>query len=239
MIQQIYRHLALQFKLPMEDADQAGTTIMLDEERDPDASQIIWTFDKHVIIRTHPQFEEQFKALIEAGQALSIGQIVENLDVTVREEQQDMLYSITEADFILHTTDFTVRQLTEDDATAFDSFMAQCTERDKAFAQVKLDDEKIFAVLDGERIIAVASSLVWHGFVDIGVLTDPAYRGQGAGKAVVASIVQHYLQNKADKRPLSYRHETGNIGSGKIAEAVGWQRFATMDFVRFKETEIA
>ena len=239
MIQQIYRHLALQFNLPMENALQAGTTIMLDEERDPASTQIIWTFDKHVIIRTHPQFVERFKALIEDGQALSITQIVENLDVTVREEQQDMLYSITAADFILHETEYTVRQLTQNDATAFASFITQCTERDKAYAQVKLDDETIFAVLDAERVIAVASSLVWHGFVDIGVLTDPAYRGKGIGKAVVSAIVRHYLQDETDERPLSYRHETSNVGSRKIAKAVGWQRFATMDFVRFKETKIA
>ncbi len=237
MIQQIYRHLALQFNLPMENAQQAGTTIMLDEERDPAGTQIIWTFDKHVIIRTHPQFEERFKALIEDGQALSITQIVENLDVTVQE--QDMFYSITEGDFIAHDCNYTIRQITQDDADAFAEFHEKCSERDRQYGEVGLNDETVFGVLDGKRIIAVASSFEWQGFVDIGVLTDPDYRGQGAGKAVVASIIQHYLQNTVDERPLSYRHETSNVGSGKIAKAVGWQRFATMDFVRFKETEIA
>ena len=235
MMQQIYRHLAIHSKLPMKNAYQSGTTIMTDEECDPAGSQIIWTFDKHVIIRTHPQFEAQFKALIEEGQALSLAKIVENSDVTV--EEQDNLYSITEADFIAHDSDYIIRQLTQDDAEAFARFQGKCSERDRQYGEVGLNDEAIFSVLDGERIIAAASSFEWYGFVDIGVLTDPAYRGQGVGKAVVAAITTHYLQNKMDTRPLSYRHETSNIGSGKIAKAVGWQHFATLDFIRFKEIE--
>lgn len=235
MIQQIYKHLATHFNLPMENVNQAGTSIFADKERDPFGTQLIWTFDKHVIIRTHPKFEAQFRALIEEGQALSLPKIAENLDMTV--EEQYNWYFITEADFISHDSDYIIRQLTKEDAEAFADFQAQCSEQERQVGEVGLEDEMIFGILDGNRIIAVASSFEWYGFVDIGVLTDPAYRGQGVGKAVIATIVNHYLQNKEDERILLYRHETSNIGSAKIAKAVGWQGFATLDSIRFKETE--
>lgn len=234
MIQQIYRHLAAQFKLPMQDVNQAGTSIAADAERNPSASQIVWTFDKHVIIRCNPQFVAQFEALIQAGQALSIADIADNLDVTVLE--QDNYYSITKEDFIAHESDYTVRQLTAGDAAAFDAFQANCSQQDREYAEIGLHDEAIFGALDGERIIATASTFEWYGFVDFGVLTDPDYRGQGLGKAVVAAIVKHYLEHE-EQRLLLYKHESSNIGSGKIAKAVGWQQFATVDFLRFKETE--
>lgn len=235
MIQQLYQHLATHLNLPMENVNQAGTSIFSDDERDPSGSQEVWTFDKHVIVRTHPKFATQFRALIEEGQALSLTKIAKNLDMT--DEEQDSWYFITEADFISHDSDYSIRQLTKDDAEAFSDFQAQCSAQDRQYGEVGLDDEAIFGVFDGERIIAAASSFEWHGFVDVGVLTDPAYRGQGVGKAVIATIVNYYLQNKDDERILFYRHETSNIGSGKIAKAVGWQRFATLDFIRFKETE--
>lgn len=237
MNQQLYQQLAEHFKLPIANAHQPGTTIMKDEGREISASQIIWTLDEHVIVRCNPQFAGQFEALFTAEEALSIAKIVDKLDVTVLE--QDNLYSITQSNFIPHDCAYPIRQLTQDDAVAFAKFHANCSEQDKEYGEVGLNDEAIFGVLDEERIIAAASSFEWYGFVDIGVLTDPAYRGQGAGKAVVATITQHYLQNESDTRLLAYRHETGNIGSGKIAKAIGWQPFATLDFIRFKETEIA
>lgn len=230
MIQKIHNHLATYFKLPMENVNQAGTSIFADEERDPSGTQVVWTLDKHVIVRTHPKFEAEFRALIEEGQALSLTTIAENLDMTV--EEQYNWYFVTEADFILHDYAFTTRKLTKEDAEAFADFQAQCSEQERQVGEVGLEDEMIFGILDGNRIIAVASSFEWYGFVDIGVLTDPAYRGQGVGKAVVAAITSHYLQNKEDERILLYRHETSNIGSEKIAKAVGWQRFATLDSIR-------
>jgi len=237
MKQRIYQHLAEHFKLPMENAHQPGTTIMQDEGRETSASQIIWTLDEHVIVRCNPQFARQFEAIIEAGEALSLAKITDTLNVESGDEGN--LYSITAADFIPHDCAYPIRQLTQDDAEAFANFHANCSEQDKEYGEVGLNDEVIFGALDGGRIIAAASTFEWYGFVDFGVLTDPDYRGQGAGKAVVAAITKHYLQNETDTRMLIYRHDTSNIGSGKIATAIGWQRFAVLDFVRFKETASA
>ena len=80
----------------------------------------------------------------------------------------------------------------------------------------------------------IASSFEWRGFVDIGVLTDPHYRGQGVGKAISSAIIEHYLKND-ESRPLLWRHETSNLGSGKIAMSLDCQRFATLDYIHFKE----
>ena len=235
MIQQIYRHLAVHFKLPMEKAEQVGTTIIPDEDRTTSGTQIVWTFDKHVMIRCHQSYVHQFENLVKDGHALSIAEIADSLSVTVME--QGNFYSITSEDFVAHESPYLVRELTKADQEAFDRFQAQCSEQDRQYGEVSLEDEAIYAVFDSKRIIASASTYEWYGFVDVGVLTDPAYRGQGLGKAVVAAIVKHYLENTMEQRLLLYRHETSNIGSQKIADAVGWQRFATLDSLRFKEIE--
>lgn len=228
----LYKHLAEHFALPLAYLEHVGTHILEDSSRETDASQVIWTLVESVIIRTHPSYVAQFETLIQENQPLSVSEIAQNLTVKVLE--QDNFYTVTSEDFKPVGCDYVIRTLNENDKSAFDAFQAQCSERDKEYGEVSLGDEVIIGAFDGEGIIAVASSYEWHGFVDFGVLTDPHYRGQGVGKAVSSSVTQYYL-DKDEQRPLLWRHETSNLGSGKIAKSLGWQHFATLDYIRFQE----
>jgi RimJ/RimL family protein N-acetyltransferase len=70
---------------------------------------------------------------------------------------------------------------------------------------------------------------VWRGFIDIGILTDPAYRGQGLGKAAVSICAAHYLPGD---KIVGYRHDIRNLGSRGIALSLGFSPYAQVDTVR-------
>src|SRR5690606_23046395 len=81
---------------------------------------------------------------------------------------------------------------------------------------------------DGARMVAGASTYRWLGLVDVGVLTDPAYRGQGLGKAVVSAVAQHVA---AQGHVVCYRHAVYNTGSQGIAEGLRFSLDATTEGV--------
>jgi len=129
---------------------------------------------------------------------------------------------------------YTTRQLIKADEAAFAKFTEQSPKREREEADVGLDDGIAYGVLDGERIVAAASTYELHGFTDIGVLTDPEYRQQGLGKAAVSALSEHFL----DKQDLLlYRHETDNLGSMGVVRGLGYWHFADVDFVKFKREE--
>ena len=44
-------------------------------------------------------------------------------------------------------------------------------------------------------------------------------------------------KNNREERSCSYRYENSNIAPVKIAKAISLQGFATVDFIKFEETE--
>jgi ribosomal protein S18 acetylase RimI-like enzyme len=82
-----------------------------------------------------------------------------------------------------------------------------------------------------DRLVAVAGYTVWGGTIaHIAIATDPHYRGQGHGRAAVAALAA-----QAQQRGLipQYRCLEGNLGSMRIASALGFRLFARSIAVRF------
>lgn len=203
----LYTHLGQQFNLAPDILAQPGTSII------PHAPPEIWRLPVHTVVRVAESQMHQFKD----GQYASSG-------------VPDLFYTV-DHDSLLHVPSaHPIRQVTPDDAAAFAAFQAHCSGEDKQQGQITLRDEMIFGAFDGERMVAAASSFEWMGFIDFGILTDPAYRGRGLGRALIATLSRHHL--KHDTRLPLYRHEATNPASGKVARAVGFQLFVTIERFR-------
>jgi RimJ/RimL family protein N-acetyltransferase len=126
---------------------------------------------------------------------------------------------------------YTVRALTQADAAAFAAFQARCSEHDLNESDISVDQETPYGVLDGSRIVAGASTFMWDGLVDVGVLTDPDYRGQGLGKAVVSAVCAHIVANADEPHIMCYRHAPNNLASQGIARSLGFSFYADFECV--------
>jgi RimJ/RimL family protein N-acetyltransferase len=144
-----------------------------------------------------------------------------------------LVYMLDRATFrrVVPDRRYTVRALTPADAAAFAAFQARCSEHDLNESDISVDHEAAYGVLDEDRIVAGASTYMWDGLVDVGVLTDPAYRGQGLGKAAVSAASAHYVDNPAEPRIVCYRHAASNLASQGIARSLGFSFYADFECV--------
>lgn len=126
---------------------------------------------------------------------------------------------------------YTVRALTPADRAAFEAFHARCSPDDRAESDISLDQIAPYGVFDGDRIVAGASTYLWAGLVDVGVLTDPDARGQGLGKAVVSAVCEHFRRLGDEAAIVCYRHDVINLESQGIAVSLGFAEYATFEFV--------
>jgi len=140
------------------------------------------------------------------------------------------VYMLDEATFRPFTPDarYTVRALTGADRAAFGEFLARCAPVDRDEADISLEQQIPLGVFDGALLVAAASTYPWLGLVDVGVLTDPDYRQQGLGKAVVSAVAR---QVQAQGGVLCYRHALRNTGSQGIAEGLRLSLYATVEAV--------
>lgn len=209
-------HFTLPENLP------AGTTLRLDEESN---AITFWPVGAHVVVEIAPAYYAQVEAILK------------NFPPHHRLTCQDLpwqgydaakLYLVEPDSFspALPPAPYTVRQLTPDDQTAFDLFLAQCSESECAEGDVSIDHLSAFGVLEGTRIVAAASTFEWCGFLDLGVLTDPQYRGKGLGKAAVDACARHHLSGEFI---MIYRHSTKNLGSQGIAQGLHFAYYGLIE----------
>jgi RimJ/RimL family protein N-acetyltransferase len=126
---------------------------------------------------------------------------------------------------------YTVRALTQADAAAFDAFQARCSADDLNESDISVEHEVAYGVMDGDRIVAGASTFMWDGLVDVGVLTDPDYRGQGLGKAVVSAVCANVVDHPGESRIMCYRHGAKNLASQGVASGLGFSLYADFECV--------
>jgi GNAT superfamily N-acetyltransferase len=126
---------------------------------------------------------------------------------------------------------YLLRQLSAAYQPAFEAFLAQCTQADRDEGDIGIDHMIAFGVFDGARIAAASSVFIWRGFIDMGILTDPAYRGRGFGKALVSACISHYLQGDC---MIGYRHDSNNIASEKLALSLGFRLYGMADIVKLQ-----
>jgi GNAT superfamily N-acetyltransferase len=89
-----------------------------------------------------------------------------------------------------------------------------------------IDPERppVFGCFAGDALVAAGTLERWGDqLLQVGIVTDPAHRGRGYGKAVVSAMTAHGL---ALGGVVQYRTLQANLPSVGIARALGFQRFA-------------
>jgi predicted GNAT family acetyltransferase len=85
-------------------------------------------------------------------------------------------------------------------------------------------------VFMGEQLVAIAGYEAWGGGIaHISVVTHPDFRSQGFGRSAVAHLGERTI--RAGLLP-QYRTLESNQASIRLAESLGFQRYATSMAVR-------
>jgi RimJ/RimL family protein N-acetyltransferase len=126
---------------------------------------------------------------------------------------------------------FTLRRLTGEDQPALNALRARCTEHEIDDAYVEIEHELAWGCFRGPQLVAVGSAYPRNGFMDYGVLTDPALRGQGLARHVVCALADDTLEGGLIPQ---YRCNRVNKASRRVAEAAGFTFYYTTESVKLK-----
>jgi len=126
-----------------------------------------------------------------------------------------------------------VRFLDADDDVALHRLAQACSETEWEHSGIHFDRPPVYGCLRGDEILAAAGYELWgERLAHIGVVTHPAHRGRGCGKAVVSAIAANALREGLVPQ---YRTLESNTASVAIARSVGFQEYAVTIAVRFRE----
>jgi GNAT superfamily N-acetyltransferase len=136
--------------------------------------------------------------------------------------------------YVGYTTDIRgddalARSLSEEDAASVESLRLACGEEEWDHGGSSLDVPCSGVFCDGQ-LAALAGYETWGGTIaHLCIVTHPGFRGRGFGKSAVAHLARRAL---ADGLLAQYRTLDANAPSIRIAEALGFQRYATSMAVR-------
>ncbi|HEX8731024.1 MAG TPA: hypothetical protein VF725_03090 [Ktedonobacterales bacterium] len=113
------------------------------------------------------------------------------------------------------------------------AFIAACPPEEWADSAIAPDHDVICGLRRAGGLVALASApRDALGMRSVGVVTLPAWRGQGCGRAVVSALTARWL---ADGTPvLRYQALRANLGSVAIARALGYADAATALAIRLR-----
>lgn len=135
------------------------------------------------------------------------------------------------------------RLLTSEDRPALERFAAACPQEDWTHSAIAFDHQPVFGLERDGALVALASApidekgeaSVWRPLVrSVGVVTLPAWRGMGAGRAVVSALTAYCLAGGAT---LRYQTLRSNGASVAIARALGYVDVATALAVRVRASD--
>lgn len=209
--------------------EQPGTTLIEHADLSESRWQTLFIVGRRIVLRAAPGLKADLQAMLADlpdDHRLTVD------DIKAYDWQSRQVKTDSEIFYVLDPAEMTrvpapdgitVRLLNAQDQAAFTSFESACSAEDWDEGDIALDHLMAVGAFDGGRIVAAASIYDWCGFLDVGVITDPAYRGRKLGQVVVSHIAPHFFE---DGRVLFYRHEVSNPASGGIAKAVGYSFLA-------------
>ncbi|MCU0522222.1 MAG: GNAT family N-acetyltransferase [Anaerolineae bacterium] len=243
----VYGNWAEWFHCPTEEFRLPGTVVIPDAEFAGSGAIHIWTIGRRAFARLDPA--------VEAEVVGALGERVGNTAVTedhlraalapgrIDRAEDSVLRYLYPPDHLpaYPPKHFIIRAVTADDADALSEMKATCTPDEVEMGEVSVEDEIGFGCFaspfaaDGPRMAAIATGFRLTGFMDIGVLTSPAYRRRGLGKAVVSALCTwcHELPIIAQ-----YRCLLANPGSYAISQALGFNRTFTQQSIYLRMSDV-
>lgn len=125
-----------------------------------------------------------------------------------------------------------VRMLEAGDEAALQRLADACDPVEWAHSGIRWGEHPVFGNwADGELIAAGTLVALAPELRHVGILTHPAHRGRGCGRAVVRAMTAHALQEGC---LVQYRTLMANTASMAIARSLGFREYATTVAVRFR-----
>jgi GNAT superfamily N-acetyltransferase len=122
------------------------------------------------------------------------------------------------------------RPLTDRDLPALRRLADACGPTAWEHSGIRPGSSAVFGCHAGGTLAAAGMLEPWGDrLLHVGIVTHPAHRGRGYGKAVVSAMTAHGL---AAGKVVQYRTLEANLASVGIARALGFQRFARTLAVR-------
>jgi len=129
-----------------------------------------------------------------------------------------------------------VRSLDGKDSPFSDALRAECSEEEWDHGGSDVGEVAASGAFVGGKLVALAGYEIWeHGIAHISIVTHPEYRGRGYGRGAVAHLMGRTLA--AGLIP-QYRTLDANTASIRIAESLGFERYATSVAVRLGERPV-
>lgn len=122
------------------------------------------------------------------------------------------------------------RRLTAADTASFEEFAGAAPEDDLDEAFVEIDHWLVFGTFIGDTLACVASMYPWSEtrLADLGVITLPAFRGRGLGRATVRAMSAEALRRGYEPQ---YRCQLDNAASVALARAAGFTHFGDWEVI--------
>jgi GNAT superfamily N-acetyltransferase len=204
-----------------------GIVVVVDPDAADDRSvSLVHVTDGPRILTVSPSRAVQLS--IEAGSRIAsddLAPLMASAGITLNDPDHLYYFTVDEQARLLdEPTPTATRVLTFDDAHEFSRFTDAAPEADVEEAYVELDHWLVVGTFVDDRLVSAASMYPWGaaGLADIGVLTLPAFRGRGLGRATVRAAAAAAIT--AGREP-QYRCQTSNDPSVRLADAAGLTLF--------------
>ena len=127
-----------------------------------------------------------------------------------------------------------LRALAEGDQPALHALCERCSPQEVDDAYVDLGHEVVYGCFEAKQLVAAGSGYRRNGFLDIGVITDPAHRGRRLAPAIAAAISRDGIQKGLIAQ---YRCDVQNASSIRVAERAGFTRLFTYEVQEIRPGE--
>jgi hypothetical protein len=221
----IYTKWTANFGCPFATAFQRGTTLFLSKILREKNEIALWYIGIHTFVETDPTLMNELQRELDhlPGRTSLNGDLLQEAWGISRIKARSMvcilyLYPTDLPDFS-PPAGFCLRQLTTNDAEAMAVLRRANTTEDAERGDVQVTHPIAFGCFAGEQLVAAASGYELAGFMDIGVLTHPDFRGLGLGKSVVGAICEW---SAGTQWVIQYRHNEKNESSRRLAEKLSF-----------------
>jgi len=216
----IRRIWAEYFGADVTETERPGTSIIARDRLAGTGAVHIWNIGMRAFAEVDPELAGPLARLIaELGpdallSARLLGDVWEPTGAA-------LIFHLRPDDLIRRTPEppLTLRRLTPEDAGLVQALNDACTPEEADEGYVAADHEVAFACLDGDRAVSVVSGYRRNGFMDIGSLTHPAYRGRRLAPAALAAACDVTFEIGMIPQ---YRCDALNIASRRVAEVAGF-----------------
>jgi len=224
----IHRNWAAHFGCPVETLHRRGTTLLPLAKYAGNKLVALWYIGEHTFVQLDPAYADQVAAVLvhRPADASLTGDDLQRAwsPGAIGTRDMGLVHYLfpPEARSCAAPVGFTLRRLAPADADAMASLHRACPPEEVDEGYVEVDHEIATGCFAGDQLVAAASGYERAGFMDLGVLTHPAYRRLGLGKAAVGAICEWSISRGMIAQ---YRCNANNTGSHGVAKTLNFRLY--------------